>query len=180
MALAARAASRLTLGRPLAKHNVDKRCLVPLRGARKSWRSCASGSNSDDGDVRYKQLDACFVNIPSWSLEELHGMKENGIEVSLEDVHRLGKLSHLDVADNDGGVRKERIRADLQQVLRFAETVKAAAEENTTVSVEEKGCTSFRDDVVAEDGMQDAVLMNAPRSLDGYFTVPHMQDWGEN
>jgi aspartyl-tRNA(Asn)/glutamyl-tRNA(Gln) amidotransferase subunit C len=89
--------------------------------------------------------------------------------VSAEDVKKIARLSRLHVEDD----RLQPLADDLNGILGWIEQlggVDVEGVEPMTSAVDMDA--PMRTDVVTDGGKRDAVLLNAPKTDDGFFVVP--------
>jgi len=91
------------------------------------------------------------------------------MSVDAETVRRIAHLARIAVADEE----VEHLRGELNAILAFVEQLAevdvSAVEAMTSVT---PIAMKKRQDVVADGGIADAVVQNAPAKEDHYFIVP--------
>ena len=89
--------------------------------------------------------------------------------VDAKTVRRIAHLARIAVADDE----VEHLRGELNAILSFVEQLSevdvSAVEPMTSVA---PIAMKERDDVVADGGIADAIVQNAPAREDHYFVVP--------
>jgi aspartyl-tRNA(Asn)/glutamyl-tRNA(Gln) amidotransferase subunit C len=91
------------------------------------------------------------------------------MSVDAQTVRRIAHLARIAVADDE----VEHLQGELNAILAFVEQLSevdvASVEPMTSVTPTRM---KMRQDVVADGGIADAVVQNAPAREDHYFVVP--------
>jgi len=87
-----------------------------------------------------------------------------------DDIDRLSKLARIQITQ-DG---KERLRGNLEKVVRYVEQLSEVPTENVPlcVHVNDKNQSVFRADEVEHDLTREAFLANAPDQVGGMIKTP--------
>ena len=91
------------------------------------------------------------------------------MEISKEEILHIADLAQLTLKENE----VEKYKADLEEILNFANTVKNAQVENLDVTIganEEKNV--FRKDEVKEFKNIEGLMANAPDKSQNMFKIP--------
>ena len=87
-----------------------------------------------------------------------------------DTIDKLAKLSSLRIDDN----KKELLAKELEEIVQFVENlneIDVSGVEATFTTIE--GGQPLREDKnFKEDGMSNAIMKNAPKSMDNCFIVP--------
>lgn len=85
-------------------------------------------------------------------------------------IDKLAKLSSLEIEDS----RKENLKSELADIINFVENlneIDVSGIEATFSTIE--GGTPLREDEAKQDlELSNHIIQNAPKSEDGYFSVP--------
>ncbi len=91
------------------------------------------------------------------------------MSVTKDDVRKVANLARIDLPED----RVEPMTDELNGILKWIEQLDEVDVEGVEpmTSVVETALP-MRDDVVTDGNIQDKILVNAPRSEDGFFVVP--------
>lgn len=91
------------------------------------------------------------------------------MQVSNEELLHIAKLSDLKISDEE----LENYRANLEQILNFAEVVNNANVDGLDETIgANDNCNVFRNDEIKEFEDRDALLANAPEKDRDMFKIP--------
>lgn len=89
------------------------------------------------------------------------------MKVTHEDVIQMARLSKLYIEES----KLEKLTEDMNQIIAFADTINAAASENSDFDDITNLSNVFREDAVVPSYPREEILYNAESQDDGYFLV---------
>ncbi len=91
------------------------------------------------------------------------------MKLTIEDVRRLARLARLELSE----VEAESYRAQLDEILNYVEQLDSVEVDGLEPTAQVTGLKSVTrpDEIVDLGTSRDSLLMNAPKTRDGYIEV---------